>query len=307
MPDRGGTFDEVDSANEFSKIQHIFENIPKRYNLAASPKKRRAVPARHTLQQRWTINYDGVHGMTRTAQAAARGPGETSQLQELDSDKGTLAARVYEQIRDEITRGILEPGQKLTLDFLRERYSLGMTPLREALYRLSVSMLVTVEDRRGFRVAAISPENLEEVITLRSEIEILLLRSSFQHADLTWEGRIVAAFHHLQRTAEFKPRQAPYTAEWEAAHREFHTALLSAARLPMLQEFHRSLWDHAARYRNLAHAIGHGKDVFEGHKQLMEAAIARDAEAACALLNRHISLATGDIMEKLFPAKTTSK
>ncbi|KXU96493.1 hypothetical protein CR51_23185 [Caballeronia megalochromosomata] len=268
------------------------------------PHKQVRHPSAYTRQHRWAINYDGVHGMTRTAQAAAR---EMPQLQELDNDKGTLAARVYEQIRDEITRGILEPGQKLTLEFLRERYGLGMTPLREALYRLSVSMLVTVEDRRGFRVAPISPENLAEVITLRSEIEILLLRSAFQHADLSWEGRIVAAFHHLQRTAEFKPRQAPYTAEWEAAHREFHTALLSAARLPMLQEFHRSLWDHAARYRNLAHAVGHGNDVFEGHKQLMEAAIARDAESACALLSRHISLATADIMERLFPAKTERK
>ena len=32
-----------------------------------------------------------------------------------------------------------------------------MTPRREALYRLSASKLVMLEDRRGFRVAPVSP------------------------------------------------------------------------------------------------------------------------------------------------------
>lgn len=214
----------------------------------------------------------------------------------------TLTARIYERLRDDIVSGALQPGQKLTLDVLRTRYDLGMTPLREALYRLSASTLVILEDRRGFRVAPISSTHLAEVVQLREETEILLLRNSFKHADVPWESRIVAAFHALQRTADYKFNPGPYTHDWESAHRGFHFALLSAAKLPMLADFHLSLWDHVSRYRNLAYS---GKrmspNVFEGHKQLMDAVVARDEELACVLLRRHISFATGHIREGLFP------
>lgn len=214
----------------------------------------------------------------------------------------TLTARIYERLRDDIVSGALQPGQKLTLDVLRTRYDLGMTPLREALYRLSASTLVILEDRRGFRVAPISEKHLAEVVQLREEAEILLLRSAFKHGDVRWESEIVAAFHALQRTADYKFNPGPYTHDWETAHRGFHLALLSAAQLPMLEDFHLSLWDHVSRYRNLAYS---GKrmspNVFEGHKQLMDAVVARDEELACVLLRRHVSFATGHIREALFP------
>lgn len=215
----------------------------------------------------------------------------------------TLTTRIYDRLRDDIVLGELRPGQKLTLDGLKARYRLGATPLREALYRLSASKLVTLEDRRGFRVAPVSPEHLAEVIALREAVEIMLLRDSFQHGDIRWESRIVAAFHGLLRAADHAFNPGPYTTTWEAAHREFHFALLSGAKLPLLQEFHLALWDHCSRYRNLAYA---GKtmsaDVFDGHQQLMDAVIARDGEMACVLLRRHISLATSHIHEGLFTA-----
>ena len=214
----------------------------------------------------------------------------------------TLGAQVYDRLRDDIVLGLLQPDCRLTLDLLKRRYGVGMTPLREALYRLSASKLVMLEDRRGFRVAPVSPIHLTEVIELREAVETMLLRNAFKYADVQWEAEIVASFHLLQRTAGYKLNPGPYTNDWEAAHRGFHFAILSAAQLPMLKEFHLSVWDHVSRYRNLAYA---GKTispvVFEGHRQLMEAALARDEELASVLLRRHITFATSHIMEFLFP------
>ncbi|RZA17165.1 MAG: GntR family transcriptional regulator [Lysobacteraceae bacterium] len=226
-----------------------------------------------------------------------------------DSDAGanaepgdTLAAQVYERLRDDIILATLRPDQKLTMDSLKERYDVGMTPLREALYRLSSSMLVTIENRRGFRVAPVSPAHLAEVIRAREEVEVILLRAAFENADVAWEARIVAAYHALMRASGAKPNHGPYTADWESAHRGFHFALLSAARQPMLEEFHKSLWDHCSRYRNLAYpGRVRVSTVFDGHQQLMDAAVARDAELGCVLLRRHINLATSHIMGAMFP------
>ena len=214
----------------------------------------------------------------------------------------TLAAQLYARLRDDIILATLRPDQKLTMDLLKERYDAGMTPLREALYRLSSSMLVTIENRRGFRVASVSPMHLKEVIRTREEVETLLLRAAFENADVAWETRVVAAYHTLMRASGSRPNHGPYTAEWERAHGDFHFALLSAAKQPMLEAFHQSLWDHCSRYRNLAYP---GRvpvsTVFDGHQQLMDAAIARDVELACVLLKRHINLATAHIMSAMFP------
>ena len=240
--------------------------------------------------------------MTEREDAASEQGAERERAGKGPPPSATLAAQVYERVRDDIVLGLLPPDRRLTLDLLTERYGVGMTPLREALYRLSASKLVTLEDRRGFRVATVSPTHLAEVIELRQAVETMLLRDAFRHGDVHWEAQIVAAYHRLQRTAEYKFNPGPYTSDWEAAHRGFHFALLSAARLPMLREFHLSVWDHVARYRNLAYA---GKAmspaVFEGHQQLMEAVLARDEELASVLLRRHITFATSHIMEGLFP------
>ena len=68
----------------------------------------------------------------------------------------TLAAQVYEKLREDIVAGHLEPGSKLKLEQLLSKYSVGMSPLREALSRLVGDMLVTSQGQRGFRVAPLS-------------------------------------------------------------------------------------------------------------------------------------------------------
>lgn len=214
----------------------------------------------------------------------------------------TLAAMTYDRIRDDIVFGMLKPGQRLKLDALKARYDVGMTPLREALYRLSASMLVLIEDRKGVSVAPISPEHFSEIVAIRSEVETILLHHVSYADGLQWEGNVVAAFHRLQRSSEYKPNPGPYTREWELAHRNFHFALMEPSRIPMLLEFARTLWDHFARYLNLAY-LGktNYQEVFHGHKELMDAVLERDVEFACMLLRRHIALASQPILAALFP------
>ena len=65
----------------------------------------------------------------------------------------TLAGRVLALMRSDILELRLEPGSKLLFEALREKYDVGLSPLRESLSRLVVEGLVVGEDRRGFRVA----------------------------------------------------------------------------------------------------------------------------------------------------------
>ena len=51
--------------------------------------------------------------------------------------EGTLAMSVHGRLRRDILTGLFAPGERLPLDALGERYRVGLTPLREALNRLS--------------------------------------------------------------------------------------------------------------------------------------------------------------------------
>jgi len=79
---------------------------------------------------------------------------------ELTGLAGTLASSVYERIREDILIGRLQPGEKLRIDTLRQRYTVGGSPIREALNRLSSEGLVLQHDQRGFGVLPASIEDL---------------------------------------------------------------------------------------------------------------------------------------------------
>ncbi len=217
-----------------------------------------------------------------------------------NDENRTLGSQVYSRLRDDIVSGALAPGQKLTLESIKERYAVGITPLREALYRLSSSMLVEAEDQRGFRVAPISQSHLAEIITLRQNIEELVLCDAFKHADKQWPTRIKAAYERLFSTEMYEADGKRITRAWEATHREFHAAILSAAKSPNLLHFQVMLWDHAARYRNIAGLGLLNEAVLNAeHATLVDAIANKDKEMACILLRRHILAAAKPIQAGL--------
>ncbi len=81
----------------------------------------------------------------------------------------TLIERAYEQLRDDIIEGQLMPDEKLRVEHLRTRYAVSAGTLREAITRLVSDALVVAEGQRGFRVAPIALEELEDVTRLRVE------------------------------------------------------------------------------------------------------------------------------------------
>ncbi|MCZ6586034.1 MAG: GntR family transcriptional regulator, partial [Gammaproteobacteria bacterium] len=67
---------------------------------------------------------------------------------------------VYERLRHDILNGRLEPGRRLRIKALKERYDVGHSPLREALNRLTASGLIDQVDGKGFQVSITSADEL---------------------------------------------------------------------------------------------------------------------------------------------------
>jgi GntR family carbon starvation induced transcriptional regulator len=211
-------------------------------------------------------------------------------VRELVGGPRTVTSALVNQLRADIIDCALRPGGKLKLSDLQTRYKAGVIPLREALSRLAASGLVEVEDQKGFRVAPVSREDLEDITWVRQQIECLALRQAIERGDVEWETRVIAAHYRLARLSETEAeRPGELNPAWERLHRELHAALVSGCGSPWLLNFQRVLTDQTTRYRRLSVAYNVSRDVRGEHQAIVDAALARDATRACTLLTNHFA------------------
>src|SRR5450432_1808726 len=117
--------------------------------------------------------------------------------------KETLASSVYEQLRQDILTAELAADAKLNIRALCERFSVGLSPVREALSRLSRENLVRQADHRGFTVAPLSKADLQDLTKARCAIDAMALRQSIEAREAAWEENLLIAYHRLSRTPRY--------------------------------------------------------------------------------------------------------
>jgi GntR family carbon starvation induced transcriptional regulator len=213
----------------------------------------------------------------------------------------TLAAKVFRQMRADILECRLPPGSKLRFDELRARYSVAVSPLREALTRLTEEGLVILEEHRGFKVAPVTRQKLHEIISTRREVDALTIRLSIERGDAAWEARVRASFVDLS-TGPISTDDGEMDSEWERSHAAFHASLHSGSGSMWLERLCALLFDQTTRYRRLWFKHLRGDfDVVGEHCKIMEAVLARDVLAATYLMRRHTELLVDPLLD-LVPA-----
>lgn len=202
----------------------------------------------------------------------------------------TVSEQAFLSLRRDVLRGEHPPGAKLKLELLQLQYGFSSSPLREALNRLAQEGLVRADERRGFRVAPVSAEDMADITRMRLMIDIPALREAIACGDDAWEAALVASFHRLERL-ETRLTEGPVIldAEWTQRHRDFHMTLVAACPSQRQLALSSSLFDQAERYRQISGRHRQGlRRKSDEHRRLMQAALKRDAGTACALLEDHI-------------------
>jgi DNA-binding GntR family transcriptional regulator len=201
----------------------------------------------------------------------------------------SLTVHAHDRLRADLLAGHWQPGQKLLMHQLRERYEIGASPLREALNRLASEGLVVHNDQRGFVVAQASAEGLRDLVRTRIALESMAMGLAFARRTPQWEEDLVLAFHRLSRA----PRSVQTDSyeenpSWERLHRAFHFALLQNCDSPLLLGFCEQLYDQAYRYRQLsARKAYKRRNELDEHKALFDAAMANRLEDARQMMAAH--------------------
>jgi len=97
--------------------------------------------------------------------------------------KAKQADKATQLIFEDILRNRRQPGERLTPEALSERYGIGLSPVREALIRLSVEGFAQGGGCRGFEVPKISVDGLMDIADVRAELSCLALRESIRCGD----------------------------------------------------------------------------------------------------------------------------
>lgn len=218
--------------------------------------------------------------------------------------------QAYETLKRDILSGVLRPDEALTVATLTARYGFGWTPLRDSLSRLEGESLVSLVRNRGYRVVGASFAELRDIQRARLTIETELLRDSIRKGDDDWQKRVLLAHRVLSRAPVLRTgmAEADYEA-FEAAHQEFHMALVGGSDSLWLSRFLEQLYAQVRRHQRLI-VLGraslsdprtdaallatlHSASAIEHHTRLMDAVLDRDEARAVSLLQDHIGAAQG--------------
>lgn len=190
----------------------------------------------------------------------------------------------YDRLCDDIRRGILPPGARLTETEIAERFAISRTPVREAIRRLEAEGLVDHQPRTGAVVRKLDYPEIMELYEMRTVLEGTAARLAARAAsDMELE-------------------------ELHAINAEMGAAVDRAALVRLNRQFHARLLD-AARNRFLLRAMGsvektllilgpsamehpeRAREAVAEHAAVLRALSARDGQAAEAAMRDHLERA----------------
>jgi DNA-binding GntR family transcriptional regulator len=207
-------------------------------------------------------------------------------------------------LRQAIRQGVIGPGDELNQEQVADRLGISRIPLREALQSLAALGIVTTTGGRGFRVASLDADEVDELYGLRLRIEPAIA------ADIIAGTRPA----HVERLRQLDDdmRNADAPEDWAQLNYLFHVELYKQGSGEHTLRIIRQLLDLVTPYSNIyVHGVGgrpraegeHGEMVAaveEGDADALERQIHLHLQGARDAILRHMKLSTGsDLVGRL--------
>jgi len=201
-------------------------------------------------------------------------------------DVRSLRDRAYDDIREAIMTGALRPGQRIKERDVAAQMGISTTPVKEALRRLEQEGLVVSQPRRGAVVGPLVLTPPEEILQLRADLEGMAARLAAVKMTGAEKTALQARLVELEQLTE---RAAEDPEAVVAATSQFHRLIRAGARNEFLGRFIQTLapFDRTARRSSTLDPVEARRDA-EEHRQIVEAILAGDGEAAERVMHEHV-------------------
>lgn len=192
-------------------------------------------------------------------------------------------------LRAKVLTGELVPDEVYSAVALAEEMNVSPTPIREAMLDLVNAGLVKAVRNRGFRVVAISREDLDEIVTLRLWLEVPAMAVVVDAAS----GKDINGLKPLAQNIVDAAR-AHDVAGFLVADQDFHRTLLGLTGNRRLVRVVGDLRDQT-QLLGLSglNEAGQLEDSGQEHFEIINALAARNRGLAMAVMTRHLEHARG--------------
>lgn len=214
----------------------------------------------------------------------------------MDSDERKIPSHevTYAKLRDMILYGHLAPGQPVTIQGLVAGLEAGMTPVREAIRRLTAEGALLPQGNRRVCVPPMDQATLQQLAFARLALEPHLASLAMANISDALIERLAALDDLVNRAIDQEDIPS-----YLAANHAFHFALYEAADAPILLDLVRSMWLRAGP--SLREVIGRygQKGLPDLHAEALAAMRAHDGARLAAAIARDIQQGIDQIQAAL--------
>jgi DNA-binding GntR family transcriptional regulator len=197
--------------------------------------------------------------------------------------KPTNAEKAYIQIKKKIITAKMPPGSVINEAQLMKEFTLGRTPIREAIKQLQMESLVMVTPRKGMYVADIAVTDLLQIFEVRVELEAFSTRLATQRIT---EDEIV----ELQKLASaYQEANLSDKDSLINLDGQFHSLIAKATHNKFLIKEIEYYYNLSLRIWYIALNYAKPEDIdVDAHIEILEAIQTKDANKAGRRMRKHI-------------------
>lgn len=199
---------------------------------------------------------------------------------------GRLAGEIYERLKRDLLTGRYRAGEALAVTALRDEFGVSKQPIMEALRALAADRLVSIQPQVGVRVMSYAREEVDAFFALFARAEGAMAHRAALHHHEHQLRELADLCAQLEGGADRAGAGERYITGNRAVHRVIHEMAQSelAARISA------DLWD-LSDFLVVTHGHGFSGKLDErnhGHREILSAITAGDAEAAERAMTEHI-------------------
>ena len=206
-----------------------------------------------------------------------------------------LVEQVRDAILDEIAAGKLAPGERIIQEQIARSLGVSRQPVQQALALLRNQGVLQDAPGRGLIVTPLDPDHVQQMYDIRAVIEGLACRKAAQTNAALAEKQGPALLE-----AGRKAVASGSVAKMIAADMRFHGFIFGLSGNPLIAP---ALATHLTYTQRVMGEVlvrdEKPRDIWDQHARILEAIAKGDAERAEALVRRHITQASGFMVERL--------
>jgi DNA-binding GntR family transcriptional regulator len=191
--------------------------------------------------------------------------------------------QVYRKLREQILFGEMAPGQAVTIQGLTQSLGAGMTPVREAIRRLTSDGALVFQGNRRVSVPQLTISDVEQLVYLRKTMESELVRRAAKRMD----GTAITNLEQLDQRLD-RAISAGDVVGYLTNNYLFHAYLYEQAQAPVLADLVNRVWLRFGPSLRVVCGRFGTQNLADHHKEVLEALQSGNPDAAAQAIIKDV-------------------